>query len=100
MKKAKKLEMKTMADESKNGGSGGKSVEPAPQRQGFVSWITRAPAFFAEVRQEAAKVTWPTIAETRVTTIAVFIMILMSVLFFAVVDFSLSTIVRFVLNAV
>ena len=86
-----------MADESK---SGSKAVEPAAQRPGMLSWITRAPAFFAEVRQEGAKVTWPTIAETRVTTIAVFIMILLSVIFFAIVDFSLSTIVRFVLNAV
>jgi preprotein translocase subunit SecE len=92
--------MKTMADDSKSGGGGGKSVEPAPPRQGFLTWITRAPEFFAQVRQEAAKVTWPTIAETRVTTIAVFLMILMSVIFFALVDFSLSTIVRFVLNAV
>ena len=92
--------MKTMADENKNGSGGGKSVEPAPQRQSVLSWIARAPEFFAQVCQEAAKVTWPTIAETRVTTIAVFLMILMSVIFFAIVDFSLSTIVRFVLNAV
>ena len=90
-----------MADENKNGGSGsGKSVEPAAPRQSFLSRIMSAPEFFAQVRQEASKVTWPTIAETRVTTIAVFIMILMSIVFFAVVDFSLSTIVRFVLNAV
>ena len=87
-----------MADDNKN--SDGKSVEPAQPRQGILSWITRAPEFFAEVRQEGSKVTWPTIAETRVTTIAVFIMILMSIIFFAIVDFGLSTLVRFVLNAV
>jgi preprotein translocase subunit SecE len=90
--------MKTMADETKN--ASGKAVEPAAPRQGFLTWITRAPEFFAQVRQEAAKVTWPTLAETRVTTIAVFIMIAMSVVFFALVDFALSTIVKFVLNAV
>ena len=64
------------------------------------SWIASAPTFFAEVRQEANKVTWPTWAETRVTTIAVFIMIFMAVLFFAAVDWVLSNLVRIVLNAV
>ncbi|MBL8780544.1 MAG: preprotein translocase subunit SecE [Alphaproteobacteria bacterium] len=93
--------MKTMADDKKNvsgGGAGGKAVEPAPPRAGFFSWITKAPEFFAQVRQEGAKVTWPTLAETRVTTIAVFIMIVMSIVFFALVDFGLSTIVKYVLS--
>ena len=91
--------MKTMADKNESGGSG-KAVEPAPPRQGFLTWITKAPQFFAEVRQEGAKVTWPTIAETRVTTIAVFIMILLSIVFFAFVDFALSNVVKFVLGLV
>ena len=85
----------TMADKNES-----KAVEPARPRQGFFSWIANAPTFFAEVRQEANKVTWPTWAETRVTTVAVFIMIIMAVIFFAGVDWVLSTIVRFVLNAV
>jgi len=93
--------MKTMADEQgKGGGGGGKAVEPAPPRVGFLTWITKAPSFFAEVRQEALKVTWPTLAETRVTTIAVFVMILLSVIFFAAVDWILSNVVRIVLNLV
>jgi preprotein translocase subunit SecE len=92
--------MKTMADENKNSGGSGKAVEAPPPRAGFLSWITKAPEFFAQVRQEAAKVTWPTLAETRVTTIAVFVMIVMSVFFFALVDFALSTLVKFVLGLV
>ena len=93
--------MKTMADgQGKGGGGGGKAVEPTPPRASLLSWITGAPAFFAEVRQEGQKVTWPTIAETRVTTIAVFIMLLMSVVFFAIVDFVLSNVVKFVLGLV
>ncbi len=87
-----------MADETKN--ASGKAVEPVAPRQGFLTWITKAPEFFAQVRQEAAKVTWPTLAETRVTTIAVFIMIAMSIVFFALVDFALSTVVKFVLSSV
>jgi preprotein translocase subunit SecE len=93
--------MKTMADEQGKGGGGtGKAVEPAPPRQGFLTWITGAPAFFAEVRQEAAKVTWPTWPETRVTSIAVFIMIMMSVFFFAAVDWVISNLVKLVLHLV
>jgi len=95
--------MKTMADEKKNasgGGGGGKAVEPAPPRAGLFSWITKGPEFFAQVRQEGSKVTWPTLAETRVTTIAVFIMIAMSIVFFAFVDFALSTLVKYVLSLV
>jgi preprotein translocase subunit SecE len=92
--------MKTMAEEGKGGGGGGKAVEPAPPRQGFLSWITKAPQFLAEVRQEGSKVTWPTWTETRLTTIAVFIMILMSVVFFFIVDWVLSTAVQFVLRQV
>jgi preprotein translocase subunit SecE len=89
--------MKTMADETKNDS---KAVDAERPRQGLFSWIANAPTFFAEVRQEGNKVTWPTWAETRVTTIAVFIMILMAVLFFAAVDWVLSSVVRIVLNAV
>jgi preprotein translocase subunit SecE len=90
--------MKTMADNTKNNGD--KAVDQERPRQGFFARLANAPAFFAEVRQEANKVTWPTVAETRVTTIAVFIMIGLAVVFFAAVDWGLSTIVRLVLNAV
>ena len=89
--------MGTMAQDTKNTG---KDVEPESPRKGFFHWLTNLPQFYAEVQQERRKVTWPTIAETRVTTIAVFVMILMAVVFFAAVDWSLSTLVRFVLNAV
>jgi preprotein translocase subunit SecE len=94
--------MKTMAEQGKGGGGGGggKAVEPVAPRQGFLTWITKAPEFFAQVRQEALKVTWPTLAETRLTTIAVFIMILMSIVFFFAVDYVLSTAVKLVLGLV
>ena len=93
--------MKTMADErGKGGGGGGKAVEPVPPRAGYFSWITKAPSFFAEVNQERLKVTWPTLTETRVTAIAVFVMILMSVIFFAGVDYILSNAVRIILHLV
>jgi len=45
--------------------------------------------FFAEVRREASKVTWPSWKETYLTTIMVFIMVVISMMFFAVVDYAL-----------
>ncbi len=54
--------------------------------------------FFRQVRQEVAKVTWPTRKETMVTTAMVFVMIFVMALFFFVVDQVLNVGVRFVLN--
>ena len=60
-----------------------KDVSAAPVRR-------RSPLeFFAEVRREASKVTWPSWKETYLTTIMVFIMVLLSMTFFAVVDYLL-----------
>jgi preprotein translocase subunit SecE len=42
--------------------------------------------FFRQVRQEVAKVTWPTRKETTITTAMVFLMVVMAALFFMVVD--------------
>jgi len=42
--------------------------------------------FFKQVRQEVAKVTWPTRRETTVSTIMVFVMVVVAALFFLVVD--------------
>jgi len=42
--------------------------------------------FIQEVRSETAKVTWPTRRETAVTTIMVFIMVMIASIFFLVAD--------------
>jgi len=42
--------------------------------------------FFKQVRQEVAKVTWPTRRETTVSTIMVFVMVMVAAIFFLVVD--------------
>jgi preprotein translocase subunit SecE len=42
--------------------------------------------FFREVKQEAAKVTWPTRKETTISTVMVFIMVFLMAIFFLVVD--------------
>jgi preprotein translocase subunit SecE len=42
--------------------------------------------FLKQVRQEVAKVTWPNRRETTVSTAMVFIMVMVSAIFFLVVD--------------
>ena len=54
--------------------------------------------FVRQVRQEAAKVTWPTRKETGVTTVMVFIMVTLAAIFFFAVDQILSFGVRQVLG--
>ncbi len=54
--------------------------------------------FFQQVRQEVAKVTWPTRQETMVTTVMVFIMVVISSLFFLLADQVLSWFVKLVLG--
>ena len=55
-------------------------------------------AFVRQVRQEVAKVTWPSRKETTVTTGMVFIMVILAAIFFFVVDQVLSFGVRAVLG--
>ena len=47
-------------------------------------------AFYGEVVREMKKVTWPTWKETYLTTFMVFIMVMLTVVFFFVVDWVLS----------
>ena len=54
--------------------------------------------YIREVRREVSKVTWPTRKETTVTTAMVFIMVFVAALFFFLVDFGLSWVVRLILG--
>ncbi|MGL4396842.1 MAG: preprotein translocase subunit SecE [Hyphomicrobium sp.] len=54
--------------------------------------------FMQEVRQEVAKVTWPTRKEVWITTLMVLIMVALASIFFLLVDQTLSWIVRLVLG--
>ena len=57
---------------------------------------TSAAEFVQQVRQEMARVTWPTRKETLVTTAMVFVMVFIAAAFFFVVDQALSYGVRIV----
>jgi preprotein translocase subunit SecE len=54
--------------------------------------------FVREVRQELAKVTWPTRKELAVTTVSVFVMAIAMALFFFLVDQIIAWIVEAVLG--
>jgi preprotein translocase subunit SecE len=55
---------------------------------------TNAAEFVQQVRQEMARVTWPTRKETTVTTAMVFVMVFIAAAFFFIVDQVLSYGVR------
>ena len=57
---------------------------------------TNVAEFVQQVRQELARVTWPTRKETMVTTAMVFVMVFIAAAFFFVVDQVLSYGVRVV----
>ena len=54
--------------------------------------------FIQEVRQEATKVTWPSRKETSVSTAMVFVMVIISAIFFMIVDWLLQNGVKSVLG--
>ena len=54
--------------------------------------------FLQEVRAEGQKVTWPTRKETTVTTIMVFIMVVIASIFFLLADQVMRFIVSFLLG--
>jgi len=59
---------------------------------------TNVAQFFREVRQEAAKVTWPTRKETGISTAMVMVMVVIAAVFFFVVDQLLGLGVRVLLG--
>jgi preprotein translocase subunit SecE len=54
--------------------------------------------FYQQVKQEVAKVTWPTRKETIVTSAMVFLMVIVTSLFFLLVDYILGTGVSYILG--
>ena len=54
--------------------------------------------FIQQVRQEAAKVTWPSRKETGISTIMVFVFVFVAALFFMFVDWLLQIGVRGILG--
>src|ERR1700761_8228277 len=54
--------------------------------------------FFREVRAEAGKITWPSRKETVITSVMVFIMVIIPAVFFFIVDNLLHFVIQFLLK--
>ncbi|MDR6287539.1 MULTISPECIES: preprotein translocase subunit SecE [Inquilinus] len=54
--------------------------------------------FFRQVRQETAKVTWPTRKETAITTGMVFVFVIIMSLFFLLVDWGAGMLVTSIIG--
>ncbi len=54
--------------------------------------------FVDEVRQEVAKVIWPTFKEVWTTTIMVLIMVTLASIFFMLADVAIGSVVQYVLS--
>lgn len=54
--------------------------------------------FLQEVRSETSKVVWPTRRETMITTIMVFVLVVVSSIFFFVTDQVIRMLITFVLG--
>jgi len=59
---------------------------------------TNLAQFIREVRQEGARVTWPTRKETGITTGMVFLMVIVAAIFFLLVDQFLAFGIQFLLQ--
>jgi preprotein translocase subunit SecE len=55
--------------------------------------------FLREVRAEMTKVTWPSMKDTRSLTLMVFVLVFLVSAYLWVVDFALSSGVRFIIGA-
>ena len=54
--------------------------------------------FVEQVRRETAKVTWPSRRETGISTAMVFVFVILTAIFFFLVDQALAVVVRLVLR--
>ena len=59
---------------------------------------TNPAEFMRQVRQEVGKVTWPSRKETGVTTVMVFVMVILAAIFFLLVDQVVSWLIQLVLG--
>ena len=65
---------------------------PTPKKR------TSIPQFISQVRAEGRKITWPSRKETWITSVMVFIMVLIAAVFFWIVDWGLAKISLAVLS--
>lgn len=58
---------------------------------------TNVAQFVREVRQEVAKVVWPSRQETMITTLIVFVFVTIMALFFLMIDSVFSSVIKWIM---
>jgi preprotein translocase subunit SecE len=69
-----------------------------PKKGGLIEALRNTPRFLNEVRAEARKITWTSRKETWITSVMVFIMVVMAAFFFFVVNWILNTAITWLLR--
>jgi preprotein translocase subunit SecE len=82
-------------------GAGGKpaptaAVAAAPSK--LVSRVRSLIRYFEDARNELGKVSWPTVKEVRVTSIAVFVLVVLMSLFLGLADFLFANLMDVILT--
>jgi preprotein translocase subunit SecE len=68
------------------------------KRMNIIEWFANLPKFAAEVRAEGRKTTWTSRKETWITSVMVFIMVVITAVFFLIVDQILGQGMQFLLK--
>jgi len=74
-----------------------KAIKPSVPKMQLAFWA-KTTQFLREVKIELKKVTWPSKKETMASTAVVIILVIIVSAFLGVVDFGLSSLIRFVLH--
>ena len=80
-----------------SGNAGATTIDAAPEAAPKKPRVNPV-QFVKEVRAEARKITWTSRKETWITSMMVFIMVLLATVFFAVVDVGLGTAVKYLIK--
>lgn len=74
------------------------TIQEEPKKNGLVAKILAFKNYVELSRIELRKVTWPTLKETRTTTIAVLAFVVAMAIFLGIVDLGLSKLVSLLLS--
>jgi preprotein translocase subunit SecE len=74
------------------------SVDPAALAKTVSSWSGGTKSFLEDVRAETRRVSWPTLAQIRATTIVVIVTVFFFAAYFGVLDWFFNLVIRRVLR--
>lgn len=77
------------------------NISSKAKKSGKVSepgYFSKLLSYFTDSRLELRKVTWPTRKETLMTSLAVFVLVLVVSAFLGIVDFGISSLVGYLLS--